>query len=267
MAGFVYFIPGAVAASRKTLEEAGLWPVLKSTEVVHRQVYDGPDGANGICVMGAGGTAELCTYEAVKQTWEKKIAGTGAGTEREPEPAPAPDIWIGYWNDKPPVENELRRKVQLAGHKVELRDGEKWLVPVARRFPNGTTLPQSLKLGANGEMVREPLPQYAAFGGRVERFWDDIQRQNGWIEGEADFTEAQQWQLAAEAMGLNYHIGADEINALGLFNQQNLTEILAAVIDWQTVRRVIAAIAEANKKKDDAATDAGPLSSSGVTED
>ena len=143
--------------------------------------------------------------------------------------------YIGIINNEKPTEETLRRKKQLAGHEVELGDGGKYLITVARIITGGSALPQSLILGKNGEVLTEALPQYAQFSAKVEKLWEDFQIENKWKEGEIKISVKERMIFAAEALTWNYHISLDEINLLKLITTENLGEIMAAIIDVPTL--------------------------------
>ncbi len=69
--------------------------------------------------------------------------------------------------------------------------------------------------------------------------------------GEVQITDDNQWLLAAEAMGLNYRVGADEINCLQLFTTGNLEKIFGAIVDMPTILAIEKSLADAQKKTAD----------------
>lgn len=210
MAGFLYYIPGGQTAAKATLEKAGIWNTIGGCALACRQVFGGPNGGSGIIVSAS--EASMCTYQKDGQTWEQSAGEGGA--------------WIGYWNDSPPKEADLRRKQQLAGHPVELREGEMWCIPVARMITGGSALPQSFVLGRNFEIVdAKILPRYAAMWARTQQVWEMMSRQT-----DIDVTPCL--ELAIEAIGLNYHVGVAEVNLLGLVTSANFFNgICGAVLD------------------------------------
>ena len=237
MAGFIYAIEKARTVSKQVLDDAGLAPVLGDIETAQRHTIAGPGGAECVLLMGAGADTKLLYYRPDQQTWYKSLNDK---------------YWVGFYNDDPPGEAVLRRKKQLAGHKVKLIDGVEWLVPVARILSGGSALPRALILGANGEVVTEVLAQYCEFSSRVEKLWEDFQCEQGWQQGRPSMDLKQRWHLAAEALSWNYYVNAAEISLLKLINTSTLADILGAVIDLPTLETVAKEIT-AHKKKDNPA--------------
>lgn len=248
MSGFLYAIPKVSTIGAKQLAKVGLAPVFDKVKESQRPAGRGPGG--GQCTLVCiGGNGKSLFYKPAEQTWQKSHNGK---------------YWVGFYNDDPPTEQGLRRKTQLAGHYVELTDGGKWLVPVARILSGGSRLPQSLILGSNGEVITEPLPQYAGFSSKVEKAWEDFQVENGWKEGELQLSIAERMKLAIEALGWNYHVQTEEVNLLKLITTQNLNgEILAAIIDLPTLVEISKEFKEHKKKDESADIDDGTSSKDG----
>lgn len=213
---FLYFVPNTRTGD--AIRQAGISDLLEPGKVASRTVFKGPDDLSGM--MFYSGEAIDCNYKPQEQTWLKSNSGL---------------FFIGYYKSSPPTILELKRTVQISGYPIELRNGESWLVPLARIFPNGTRLPQSLVLGSKGEVIKEILPQYATFSMKCEKFWKDFEISMGLTSGEPQMTEVEAIELAAEALNLNYRINIDGINAIKLFTTQNIGEILAMIVDSPTV--------------------------------
>lgn len=237
MSGFIYAIPNVNTVGAELLANVGLSQLFDRAKETQRHITRGPGG--GQCTLVCiGDNGKSLFYKPAEQTWQKSHNGK---------------YWVGFYNDDPPTEQCLRRKMQLAGHYVELTDGGKWLVPVARILSGGSRLPQSLILGSNGQVTTEALPQYAEFSSKVEKLWEDFQIENGWKEGKLQLSIAERMQLAIEALGWNYHVRTEEVNLLKLITSQNLSgEILAAIIDLPTLIEISKELQQ-HKKKDESA--------------
>jgi len=131
---------------------------------------------------------------------------------------------------------------------VTLADGNEWLVPVARAFAQGVRLPAAMRLGPNGEILYEILPRYMGFAARVERFWAEFFEAlsaepaaagASGREPSGSITERELFDLAVEALGLNYLLGQWEVSHLGLLSTLALPIVLRAIIDVPTVERVM----------------------------
>ena len=225
MAGFVYMIDGGT--SRSDI------PALLNAQVTQRECFAGPGGLRGLLLGGPGCDAKDVHYQPQKQRWEKSILG---------------DWHIGYWCKRPPKAVELARKICISGHAVEMAD-QPWVIPAARIFPTGTTLPQKVLLGEGGKLVYQIDPAFVAFSRKAEELWQDILILTGEVDGEAQMSSADMWKLAAEAVGINYHVTADEINLLGLFTTQTIEQILGALIDLPSIIQIEKELSEKKKEK------------------
>jgi hypothetical protein len=238
MGGFIYAIPGSGIITQKELESAGLASIFEDTDYSQREVNPGP--GTEPCVLLCIGEAEGLFFNPQQQLWQKSLNGK---------------FWLGFYEQNPPTALELARKNQINGHEVELND-QKWRIPLARIFPEGTSLPQTLLMGAGGELIREIIPKYAAFGAKAEFLWQDIKIILDWEKGKRKLNEEQQWLLAVEALAFNYRIGADEVNALKLFSTAGLMDIFGAIVDLPTILEVAKELV-AQKKTEAAGTGDG----------
>ncbi len=245
---FIYAISNIKTVSSSQLEETGLSGLFDKGQISQRYSTAGPAGE---CVLFASADidAKLLHYKPNEQTWKKSVDGK---------------FHIGLYKGQPPTEKTLRRKKQLVGYEVELAGGEKWLIPLARILAGGSIFPQSLMLGKNGELITEAMPKYALFSAKVEKLWDDFQCENKCREGELKLSMTERMELAIEALAWNYKVGADEVNLLKLITTENLSEILAAVIDVPTILEVSKQMVDAKKNAEDVSTKDGSSSGSGT---
>jgi hypothetical protein len=219
-----YYVPGWQSATLERLESVGLGHAFERSPVVGISPR-GPDGGAGV----------ILTAEAARRP------------EWDWQAAPGKDWWIGLGGETTPA--YLARKEQIAGHEVELGDGRKWLVPVARTFGIGSRLPQRLILGPDGESWEgRPLERFAAVSAKAERvervmlgdLGDDEEPMRILGEGAA---------IAVEALALNYRIGMVEASFLGLLTEPIVHKILWAFIDGPTLEDVFEAREEAAKER------------------
>lgn len=136
------------------------------------------------------------------------------------------DWWLGVSREKINPDTLLRDEV-VDGHFVKLEDGNEWLIPVARVFPIGTNLPESLVLGPDGQLVKEILPRFAAFTQKADEVFEFFRKEKGLLQTEA-------WEIAVEALAINYHVGRQEVSALRLLTTANIAKIMQAIIDMPT---------------------------------
>ena len=231
MSGFIYAIPGGIVTEKK-LEEIGLMGVFADVipNFTQRGTAQGPGGGDCtlICI---GDNPEQLYFKPEEQTWQPSLNGK---------------YQVGIINGAKPTVKDLARENQINGHEVEM-NGEKWLIPLARMFPEGTLLPQTMLIGKDGKIIKEPIPRYAEFSRKAETLWEDVEKILGWREGEKKLTEEEKISLIVDALGFNYRVGEDEINALKLITTSNLMNIYGAIVDLPTI---IAVSKEAQKKTD-----------------
>lgn len=218
---FLYFIPNGGTLDQKLLDGCGLGYLSAGKMVSRGLMANGPEGTGGVLIADNRLDSKGLYYRPAQQKWEKSLNGK---------------FFVGYWLNQVPNERSLRREKQIDGHKVQLADGAEYLVPVARCFDGSTKLPTSIFMDAKGVWVGPVLPHYADFSRKAQSLWQYFAKMRGYLSNvETDLSTTDQFTLAAEALGFNYWIGADEINLLGLFTQDNFQLVTLAIIDGPTL--------------------------------
>lgn len=250
MAGLLYFLPS------ETDTKEALGGIAKGCQVESGRANSGPGGSPGAVVFLSFPTSPregrpLVGYYPKKQTWHS---------------AGSPGVFVGYETDNPPNPEDLARPEMIDGHFVRLADGKDWLVPTARIFPQGSRLPKALILGPGGELISESLPRYASISRQADRVWAEFERSidgNDPAESEKPLTVQDQFDIAIEALSINYRLSKWEASALRLLTTDNVVKIIQALIDVPTLIEVAKAHTEALKKKDLASILDGSNSSDG----
>jgi len=260
LAGFLYYVPGERTFNHETLAKAGIGYAFGDAgepRATVRGVGTGPDGAGGLILArnDVGIDPATVGYYPEAQTWQVAAGGKH---------------WIGIAVGQAPGPGDLEADEMLAGHFVRLGDGNDWLIPVARHFATGGSPPSAITLGPNGELVMEPLQRYVQFSSHGDRVWEDQQVKLGWIEAaedRAELTIAEGWEIAIEALALNYRVSPTEVAMLRLLTTPNMPRILEALTDWPAIKAVAKATLQAESRKNGADTpdgsstsDAGPSS-------
>lgn len=233
MSRFHYFFPGATTEGEgnSALARAGLDPVIESGGRTWRGIRGGPGDQVGQLMTNAGGGEHRAAYLPETQTWRE------CGDDETGR------FWIGYTTDTPPAPLDLVRPEVVDGHLIELSDGESWTVPMARVFPFGTRLPQTMALGPNHTTVKEVLPRYAALSHAAERIFEQVIEHGRWTEDDLLLIG-----LCSDALSVNYFVGEWELAAaLRIFDTRSIRSIIEALIDWPTVQE-IEALASGKKK-------------------
>lgn len=248
MAGFLYYIPGAPSGSKSALEKCGLADVFgKADSPWFRVDRGGPDGGGGALVALKQFRPEPFKYAPEFQAWRAEPGGR---------------YWIGYVKTDPPRPEQLQRREFIAGHPVTMEDGSVWTVPIARSFTRGMTLPQSLSLGPNGELIAESLPRFVGISAKAERVFERIRFESSmvaqgiteWPEGDAPYpplTYSEGFQIAVESLTLNYHVNGAVLSCWPspLLTTDNVFSAALALIDWPGLESE-AAEREFNRKND-----------------
>jgi len=247
MSRFLYYLP-EIADPTDALQVAHLATVIPRHRLEHRKCERGPDTASGLMIASTIHTdSATLGYYPDKQTWQRCQEGA---------------FWLGWYTDHPPGPSDLARERQIDGHWVRLADGQRWLVPVARRFPVGTALPQVLYLSETGELIGDVEPAYVGFGQRAETLWEQFMAYHTGELTEDEVSIRDFWDFAVEALSLNYRVGQWEVSALRLLSTNLLHEVCGAIIDVPTLLKVAEAQTRAEKKTAQEQNHAMPVGSS-----
>lgn len=224
----LYYFPRVLTVTAKNchdyFDRFGLSEILDGINLECRGVDSGPDGLNG-CIISETPGARIGYYPD-DQEWCESENGA---------------YWIGFFKTAKPCPNDLARKEQYGGHLVKLADGSEWLVPVVRILCGGTSLPQAVKWGKNGEIIQEILPQYVELCRVGEEISEHV-LEHGTISGTTEYLA----NIAVSALQINYKIGKWEASALSILTTTNIQKIIEAMIDVPTAL----AINELEKKNE-----------------
>ena len=242
---FLYFVPNAGKFDQKLLDDRGLGYLTADKMTQRGYTSAGPGDCAGIIFADKRIEGKDLYYRPEEQVWAKSLAGT----KDEKTGEFINKFWVGYHTANPPTEKALARESQINGYEIELLEGQKYRIPLARCFPSGTQLPQTMIMTETGVLDYKLLPKYVEFSKQAELLWCDFARQIGWMEGPQEMSREQEWMLARGALGLNYHIGCDEINLLNLFSTINFEKVLFAIVDEPTIRAVMKAGIEKKKRE------------------
>ncbi|MBK8916459.1 MAG: hypothetical protein IPM64_17980 [Phycisphaerales bacterium] len=250
MGTFRYYLPRALPnaagrVDRAVLEARGLWDRLDDVvtgQLAHdrysaNHLRQGPDGGEGLLLVPEphdGSVVERAAFVPEHQTW-----WPGEGPEvggRRPEIS----YWIGIDRDYPPTPAGLARRDLVGGYEHTLGDGHVWVCPTIRRALFLPGVPCSYaKVG--GELVREPLPQYARIFRRTLEFAARF------AAGEAP-PAADQWDLAVACLAVNYRVSNEEVSQLRLINDRTLELVMDAAFDLPWLREATSG-ADPQKKR------------------
>lgn len=216
MAGFLYYMPNVKGKPNlKKIDGFGTNPKLGST----RQVEVGPDGNKGVVFEIEGrsnGRRDLGFYPS-KQKWESFAKGK---------------IWLSVIDDDKPIPDDLIKSERIPGHYCELEDGNKWLIPVARKMHLGCVLPQSILIDNEGKYIMIPTERYLELQAYADNAFYDFMIEKGQLDGEYKFVDPRElYRLGSVALGTNYQIAEYEITMLKLLTNYNCNAIANLIID------------------------------------
>lgn len=149
--------------------------------------------------------------------------------------------WVGYDPENLPTEEELRRKRQVGGYRLEMA-GQEWLVPIIRRPDDSTELPCDMYYD-NG-VLKEPVQT------AYREFWEETAEVASWFFNESgefggeSFSKVKAFDLAVKALGINYRFGHSEQRVTRAINSEILVLLLGYTVDYPRQRL----IAELSKK-------------------
>lgn len=248
---FLYFLPTRLKTFKgpqgmvALFEQAGAAHALcPGLDTPHSPTDKGPGDQPGLVVMphlkGAFGSdpTPKVLYDPGSQTWRKSPAGS---------------FWIATRNGHPlPTPDQLRRDRIIDGHDVEMLDGSKWMIPVARAFPSGTRFPQRLKLSADGKVWEyHELDQYIPICRSAEKIVEVFKGYAKPRDEEADdeladtpeseggLDEQAAMSIVCDAIAINYRVSPVEIDLLGIIGTDQLGEVCRALIDFPTYLHMI----------------------------
>ena len=227
----LYLLPDITdKPTARNIIDAGLAHLLDPGEGFRgdwRGVQRGPEGCRGM-LFGSCYGPERTSYKPAEQTWRK---------------VPHSTAWVGLWNDQHPTPAMLQRAKVIDGHEVEMANGSRWLVPVARGFDFSgdepaarVALPTLLDLDDDGEWILgDVLPQFSRLCKIAETVWDTIA-----AAGEGApvvISGSDEFEMVAEVLSTNYRVSKIECVMLRLLEAggATTTNVLQAVVDWPSM--------------------------------
>jgi hypothetical protein len=209
---FLYFLPGPPGANSKMLQERGLLDRFslrggRCIEHTITEVMQGPGGVRG-CIVAAGSGVPRLDFE--KQRWLE-----------------GPKFWAAI-EDMPPGPGELAREIGIEGYEIELADGNRWRVPLIRRWTgseHAVNLPKVLVPASAGGgvsfQVREEFAPIDALAARIL---------SGFLNRETISME-RLLEDASAILAVNYRVGALDAGLLGIFTEELAVKVLALCVD------------------------------------
>lgn len=214
MAGFLYAVKSDAPLTRATLGELG-FPFAADAIVPGREANI--EGVGRCWVFDltkpsepGGEPPQPLGYYPVQQTW--KVAAQGK--------------WrIGWYTDRPPTPCDLQRESVTPGYELKLRDGNLWTVPVVRQLEGSTGLPRVFCLTDDGEMGGMVAPEYQRLYDLGWEIWNTLG------PDKEPLTYDRLFEAVGLAFSVNYRLGREELLALKLTTDHELSEAVKMIVD------------------------------------
>lgn len=214
MPGFLYFAPGQNPGKPESLEYAF------EGEPQRREISgNGPTANSGVVFADSSVPSQYVGYFRDRQKWRD---------------IPNSDLSIGWYPDNPPTEETLRKSDMLDGYLVDLGNGERWKIPIARTWnENGnyiTALPCVVGVNSDGQVCRTDnvVAQYRSLWETATRIFEGIKSS---LEENSEAKLSLEYDSCFEVIAANYRVSAIEIAILELVTTKNSWSIAHAVID------------------------------------
>jgi hypothetical protein len=216
MASFQVFIPDSPEQKTVPLASVGLIDGFRGHETDRTQ--SGPDGKPGAVYSWITPQAVRFGYKPDQQTW---IPSAKNGDQESGA------YWVGFWNDSPPTEKDLRRPDMRRGALIELGNKERWTITTPDhldRFPD---------LQSDGSIRWCSDTQFNWLTADLDRRKEEgIQTSE--VDGESVtsilFDDEHDWYFLCRVLAVNYRITPEVVSQLRLFSQSAIRETVAALM-------------------------------------
>lgn len=225
MSSPVYYLPGRKSATPQVLAELGLGYLLDGAGGLSAAgvPHSGPDGKAGCMV---------CLPSAACPEPPIGALAAAAGRAKTFAQLPGSAAWMGWDPASPPGPEDLARREQILGHDVELGDGRRWHVPVARLLDGGTRLPRRLAWDGEVWSPGQVLDRYRALWTAASRIWDALAGAGEGGTETVTVTLDEECSAAAAALAVNYRLGPGEVSLLDLLDEAAEVRVVKALVDW-----------------------------------
>ncbi|PCJ55322.1 MAG: hypothetical protein COA79_21000 [Planctomycetota bacterium] len=220
MSGFQYFIPAQSNDSlRYKLRLTNLSPYIDKI------------GSVGYCQFEGGGY--LFTIKG-------KSNGVSIGIREDQIIEDCDGYKIIIEKNDPPKPEDFIKDNLISGYEVELGDGNKWLLPIARKLNQGSQLPSTMHYISEGRYELQPMEEYLPLSEIAEKVEEDLMVVFGMSDNELNYSSLPTiYEACFKIISTNYNLSATEISLLKLVTTTNFQEITRALIDWELIRSEI----------------------------
>lgn len=235
MGGLLYF--AAERRGRPTLDDLAAWGLgyAFDRQPTPCECRPGPGGGAGL-VLADDRQVSRIGYFPDGQQWRR---------------IPRTANYVGFVTEDPPAPESLAKPTLVPGHRVRLRDGNDWMIPVARgtasqdgglvgcmALPTATDVDEETGEWRRGQVV----PEHRDLWGMAQAWWDVLlpaiatsakARETGDPDPKIKL-DFEIPDVALAALATNYRVSAIEVALLGLFDETVEQAIANALVDWPT---------------------------------
>jgi hypothetical protein len=215
---FMIFVPNAPSTggtAEDLLKSVGLEHLARG---IDPKASEGPDGLRGTLFWWSNSTvAGHFLYKPEVQTWipSAKCGDRASGA-----------YWIGFFNDSPPTEEELRRPDHRKGSFTKLGNGERWSIVTRSK------LDQSIVLNSDGSMsflLDESLNWFVTSINK--RRADAFETMNADGKSFIIFDFEKDWMFLVSVLQINYRITPEVVSHLRLFSLSSIRNLISCLME------------------------------------
>lgn len=213
---YLIYIPGTGndGSPSDLLKSVGLDHLSKAIDV---KQSEGPDGERGRLFWWPDSkTAGQFLYKPGTQTWlpSAKDGDRGSGS-----------YWLGFFNDSPPSEEDLRRPDHRGGEFVKLGNDERWSICSPSRIDRFPLLNSDGTITwAVDEAFNWLVAEIDKRRAEALSTMDD--------EGSVTLTFSfeHDWRFLCSVLQINYRITPEVVSHLRLFSQQSIKQMISELM-------------------------------------
>lgn len=172
-----------------------------------------------------------------------------------------PGYWVGYDVDNRPGPEDLERRNFVSGYPHTCPETGRWVVPLARRVDGRTELDQRIVYLPDRTTELRPVQRYEALCAFAAEHFEFLSGLESDETGQTVTFDQRYADVACEALGINYYVGAFELSLLGVLSRDAVMLICGYLCDWPGLVKILT---ERSEKKSDSAGTRSSMNSGAV---
>ena len=228
---FAIYLPGRHRNDDSILSEVGAgWALDPSVTAMFLDVDTGPDG----------GAGKLVWFDSRRRASTPKVTAFHPGTQTWVPAAKSGELaegryWIGITAGAAVLPECFEREQVIDGKPVRLLDGNHWTVPIVSYLPKRLTLNRS-----TGEQLTRNFDVHLPFVERTNEMFqhlisDEFQQR---VQDELRVVIPDGLVYASMALGMNYRVNHDLVDALGLIGELEAVRTAAVATGLETLAMI-----------------------------